>query len=181
MYDLKIVKRAKLYVDAMSLGINPLTGQYVDKNDSLAQKRLQDCMSYVSEMLNDLITNDGKVRRSRSKFAITSEQKRRVTLSNEPIGINELAKRINAVIDSETMRTVSGAKIASWMVEQGYLNLVQTSDRRSRKEVNALGAALGISEVEGVHQDTGEIYKKLVYNKNAQQYILDHIEEAVKR
>lgn len=177
MYDLKIVKRAKLYVDAMSLGINPMNGQYVRKGDSLSQKRIQDCMGYVSEMLGDLIANDGRVRRAREPFAITSRQRAKIALSDEPIGVNEIAKRINAVIDSDFTLTVSGAKIASWVADCGYLDVVRGENNKSKKVLNERSKEFGITAVEAQNAATGEVYTKLVYDKQAQKTILEHIDE----
>ncbi len=182
MYDLKIIKRAKLYVDAMSLGINPLNGEYVEENDSLAQKRIQDCMVYVSEMLADLIANDGKTPRrcEGEAFAVMPGLQEKFEFSEDPIGVNEIAKRINAVLGSESGRTVSGAKIASWVAASGYLDIVAVDDRKTKKVLNERSEAFGISETEAHNMTTGETYTKLLYNQDAQKNILEHIEDIVK-
>lgn len=177
MYDIKLVRRAKLYADAMAQGINPLNGDYVNEQDSLAQEKIQNCMIFISQILDNVITGGGKVKKSKTSFSITSEQKSRIETSEEPVGVNELAKRINAVIDADKMRTVSGTKIASWMVKNGYLDVVTIDDNKTIKTVNSKSAAFGISVRDKVNLDTGDTYKQPVYNKFAQQYIVQHIEE----
>lgn len=182
MYDLKLLKRAKLYVDAMSQGINPMNGEYVKETDSLSQEKIQNCMVYISQILNDVIQrNERKQSGKRRPFSITFEQKAMVRLSDEPIGINELARRINEVIDKSTMRSVSGTKITSWLVEQGYLDQIRIKGNKTQKTVNLRSASFGISIRDRVNIDTGEIYKQPVYNRYAQQYILEHIEEIAAR
>lgn len=182
MYDLKLLKRAKLYVDAMSQGINPTNGEYVKETDSLSQDKIQSCMAYISQILNDVIQkNERKQSGKRRPFSITFEQKARVKLSDEPIGINELARRINEVIDKSTMRSVSGTKITSWLVVQGYLDQIKVEGNKTKKTVNSKSAPFGISIRDRVNVDTGEIYTQPVYNRYAQQYILDHIEEITAR
>ena len=182
MDDLKLLKRAKLYADAMSQGINPLTGEYVSKSDSLSQDKLQSCMQYISDMLSDRIRQmERKPKVKKAHFSITPSQKSMVKLSDEPIGVNDIAKNINAVIDTEVMRSVSGVKIAEWMVKQGYLDIIQKEDNKTQKVINARSAAFGITERDAVNIETGEIYKKPVYNKSAQKYIIDHIEEINRR
>lgn len=117
------------------------------------------------------------MKKNKSVFSITPEQKARIELSDEPVGVNELARRINAVVDSNSMRTVSGTKIASWMVKNGYLDLVTIDDNKTIKTVNEKSSAFGILERDKVNLDTGDTYKQPVYNKAAQQYIVGHIEE----
>ena len=182
MDDLKLLKRAKLYTDAMSQGINPLTGEYVSNADSLSQDKLQNCMQYISDILSDRIRRmERKPKTRKILFSITPSQKSMVKLSDEPIGVNGIAKNINAVIDTEVMRSVSGVKIAEWMVEQGYLDIVQKEDNKTQKVINDRSAAFGITERDAINIETGEIYKKPVYNKTARKYIIDHIEEINRR
>ncbi|MCI8403317.1 MAG: hypothetical protein HFE49_00275 [Clostridia bacterium] len=177
MYDIKLVRRAKLYSDAMAQGINPLNGDYVNEHDSLSQEKIQNCMVFISQILDSVISSGGSVKKNKSVFSITPEQKARIELSDEPVGVNELARRINAVVDSNSMRTVSGTKIASWMVKNGYLDLVTIDDNKTIKTVNEKSSAFGILERDKVNLDTGDTYKQPVYNKAAQQYIVGHIEE----
>ncbi len=177
MYDIKLVKRAKLYSDAMSQGINPLNGDYVRDDDSLAQERIQHCMVFISQILENVITGGGAVKKSKASFAITNEQKSRIEISDEPVGVNELARRINAVVDASSMRTVSGTKIASWMVKNGYLDLVTIDENKTIKIVNDKSPCFGISVRDKINLDTGDTYQQPVYNKSAQQYIVEHIEE----
>ena len=185
MYDLKMLKRAKLYADAMAQGINPLNGEFVSKDDSLSQGKLQICMGYISQVLNDVIKNHGTAPKTSSKgkrasFSITTSQKDAVQLSNEPIGINEVARRINAVIDTDVMKSVPGTKIASWLAVKGYLDVIETANNKTQKVVNSKSVEIGITVRDKVNIETGEIYKQPVYNKIAQQYILEHIEEIVR-
>lgn len=180
--DDKLLQRAKKCVDAMAQGINPFTGEIAKAPDSLSDERLQWCMGYVSQVLHNVTTHIKQERDpskpKRTPFAISNEQKSKIELSNEPIGVNEIARRINAVIDVDSMRAVSGAKIASWLADNGYLDTVTDPViGKSHKRVNDKGKALGISETQAVNVETGQPYIKPVYNTYAQKFIVAHIEQ----
>ena len=52
--DIKLLKKSNLYMEALSQGINPFTGEYFD--DSLLQNiKLQSCFDYISDVLADII------------------------------------------------------------------------------------------------------------------------------
>ena len=69
MEDIRILKRARLYMTAMSEGINPLTGEYVPEGDSISQPRIQKCCEYVAGLIDKMIAKQEK-----SPFAITPQQ-----------------------------------------------------------------------------------------------------------
>lgn len=63
MEDIKALKRAKYYMAAMADGINPLTGEYAEKDDTISQEKVQECCAYISELLNKIIENGGLVQK----------------------------------------------------------------------------------------------------------------------
>lgn len=174
MEDKKLLQRAKFYADAMAQGINPTTGEYAAAGDSLSDPKLQRCMGYISEILSNVI-NNAYVKKVRENFRITPEQKAAVLLSDSPIGVNELARRINAVIDTEAVKSVSGVTIASWLADNGYLTVVKDSEGHTKKRLNDRSFEFGISETEGISR-TGIPFKQLVYDRKAQSFIVEHIE-----
>ncbi len=169
MDDEKLFVRAKLYVSAMAKGINPTTGEYVSECDSLADQRIQRCMEYVLEYM-ERPRSAGRAR----PFSITPEQKAAVQVSEEPIGINEVAKRINAVT-GDGVKGISGVALASWLVSEGYLSSVKDSEGHTRKKLNDRSFELDIIEVDGEYD--GRPYRQLRYGPTAQRFLIDNLEK----
>lgn len=178
MDDLKVLIHARQYIASMACGINPLNGEYAPEGDTISNERIQKCCSYVEQILTRVIENGGVGANQKRKFAITPVQKSAIKLSAEPIGVNELARRINAVTD-KNVTGISGAKIASWLAENGYLSVVETPVQtvKTHKTVNERSALLGISIAEVVDPKTGELIQKPVYSIQAQRFVVDNIDK----
>lgn len=179
MENLKILIHAKHYISSMANGINPLNGEYAPEGDTISQERIQKCCSYVADILDKLIENEGNFGTiPKRKFSITSRQLCDVKISNTPIGINDFVKRINAVTD-KNMRGISGAKIASWMAEQGYLTVVEKTipSKKTYKILNEHSAQLELTTTEYVDKKKGEISQQILYGPKAQKFILDNIDK----
>lgn len=85
MTELEIMQRAKMYLDKLAQGINPITDEEVPEDSVLNNVRLARCFFYVSGVLDQLIANGGKVNKSaKGDFYITEEELRRVKPSQEP-------------------------------------------------------------------------------------------------
>ena len=61
MTELEIMQRAKMYVDKLANGINPLTDQPAPEGDTVNQVRISRCLFYVSDVLRRVIENGGQV------------------------------------------------------------------------------------------------------------------------
>lgn len=181
MEDMRILKRARYYIAAMSEGINPLTGEFVPSGDTVAEERIQKCCEYVAGILGKLIENGGCFDDEKIPFSITQRRLMEVNTSKEPIGINELAKRINAV-KAKNMRSISGAMITAWLAKKGYLSVEKTVQTKesvtTRKVLNERSRELGITAVESVGS-TGKKYERLMYSDAAQRFILDNLNNIV--
>ena len=60
MTDLEIMQRAKMYMDNLAQGIDPISGQEVPNDSVLNNVRLARCFFYVSGVLDQVIAN-GKI------------------------------------------------------------------------------------------------------------------------
>ncbi len=176
MYDIRILKRIRLFADAMSQGINPLTGEYVQDGDTVSEERIQKCMEYVVGIVDEIINNGiGNVKRD---FSITPEEKARVVLYNGEIGVNDMAKRINSVINTRAIKGITGSKISKWLVKKGYLSerSYEATTKKTEKILNDRSQLLGLN-TRLKTDPTGRTYNQIVYPKKAQEFILEHIEE----
>lgn len=116
MEDMRVLKHARHYIAAMADGINPLTGEYAPPNDTISQERIQKCCEYVKGILDKLIESGGSAKAQKIPFSITPYPLTEVKVSPKLIGVNEIAKRINAVTP-KNMTDISGTKISSWLAE----------------------------------------------------------------
>lgn len=177
MTELEIMQRAKMYMDKLARGIDPITDQPMPGDTALNQPRLSRCFSYVSEVLGRVIANGGEVVAvaRRQPFVITPQQLAMVQLSREPVRITQLADMIAAAVNNPRMKKPSTTSITNWLLERGFLEKQVTADGKTRRIPTADGMALGLS-IETRQGQYGD-YQAVFYNQNAQRFILDHLME----
>ena len=180
MTELETIARAKMYIDKLANGINPLNDTAVAENDVVNNVRISRCLFFVSDTLRRVIENGGVVAASRArknKFKITAEELENFEFSDRPIPISEITRRINDVADTENSTKRSHTTITSWLTEIGMLNVMINTAGKKSKRPTAEGAELGIFVEERMGQNG--IYHVVVYNKSAQKFIVDNIPSVV--
>ena len=55
----RVIQHAKGYLDLLSKGIDPISQKEVDPASIVAEPRLQKCFAIVSNILEELLANDG--------------------------------------------------------------------------------------------------------------------------
>lgn len=184
MTELEKMQRAKMYVDKLANGIDPLTDAEITGDGTLNNVRISRCLFYVSEVLGRVIDNDGEVARKvqvlksqQLPFEITAEQLASVEISEQPVGVTVITKRINEVIN-ENIKKVAVVHISNWLVEKGYL-AEEIASNKKRKIATAKGEELGIYTVDAISPQ-GLPIKKNVYDANAQKFVVANIMEIEK-
>ena len=61
MTELEAMQRAKMYLDKLAQGIDPITNQEVPEDSVLNNVRLARCFFYVSDVLGKVIDNGGVI------------------------------------------------------------------------------------------------------------------------
>lgn len=178
MTELEKMQRAKMYIDKLANGIDPLTDTEMTEDKVLNQVRISRCLFYVSEVLGKVIDNGGEIGKKvyvkQQPFYISDEQLSRVEISEDPVGVSIIANRISAVLD-ENVKKVSAVQISGWLLNEGYLTENIYSGKK-RKVTTSKGEMLGIFTVDGISANNIP-YKKNIYDKNAQQFVISHIRE----
>lgn len=59
MTELETMKRAKMYIDKLANGINPLDNTNVSEDDIINNVRISRCFFYISNILRQVIENIG--------------------------------------------------------------------------------------------------------------------------
>ena len=180
MTELETIARAKMYIDKLANGINPLDDTAVAENDIVNNVRISRCLFFVSDTLRRVLENGGvgvTSRVKKNKFKITAEELEKFAFSDRPITISEITKRINDIADTENSKKLSHNTITSWLSEIGMLNEMINTEGKKRKRPTAEGAELGIFVKERIGQHG--IYHVVLYNKSAQKFIVDNIPSVI--
>ena len=180
MTELETIARAKMYIDKLANGINPLDDTAVAENDIVNNVRISRCLFFVSDTLRRVLENGGvgvASRVKKNKFKITAEELEKFEFSDRPIPVSEITKRINDIADTENSTKLSHKTITSWLSEIGMLNEMINTDGKKRKCPTAEGAELGIFVEERMGQNG--TYHVVVYNKSAQKFIVDNIPSVI--
>lgn len=171
MTELETLRRAKMYLEKLAAGIDPISGAAVPAGEVLDQERLRRCFSYVCGVLEGDIEREWrKVSKNLPVFHMDETRIAGLRPLDGTVGVRQLTDYINGQAGSSLMRKLSPTAITGWLVEAGMLAL---RDNASGKLPTPSGTALGIITEERT-SSTGE-YTAVLYTPDAQQFILDHL------
>lgn len=127
MTELETLERAKIYIDKMANGVNPLTDATIGEDDFINNVRIARCLFYVSGVLDRVIKAEGKVtpkRENKKEFNISSSDLANFNFSDMPIALSVIADKLNELVDTSNMKKVTYKTLASWLIGQGYLEIL---------------------------------------------------------
>lgn len=180
MTDLEIMRRAKMYIDSLANGIDPISRKPANDGDIINNVRVSRCLYYVSGVLQKVIENGGKVQKDKKKktekseFFLTHEQIVSLEPNVSELSITKVASMINACVDEDNMKKLKVTTITRWLVSIGLLTETVDESGRSIKLPTDDGQMLGLSV--RVFCDADRESKYVVYSPDAQQFIFDNIE-----
>ena len=184
MTELEKMQRAKMYLDKLANGVDPLTDHAIPEADLVNNVRISRCLFYVSDILRQVIENGGIVGKpvktkkpSRVPFAITAQELVGFSFSERPIPVSEITRRINDLINPETMVKLKYTSITSFLVQSGFLMPAENNNGKTTRTPTPQGKAIGISLEKREGMD-GQYYVT-VYNIDAQHFILDNIDGVI--
>lgn len=181
MTEVEKIAYTRMYIEKLANGINPLTDQAVPDTDLINNVRISRCLFYVSDLLRQLEDQGGiptkKKKEKKLPFQLSYEKRSDFGFSENPIPISEIAKRINDLIDAEQMTKLSYKHISDWLIEIGALSVSRGTDGKSAKYPTPRGKELGILTERREGQN--RTYTVIVYNRAAQQFILDNIDAVI--
>ncbi|MBQ8540523.1 MAG: hypothetical protein IJ435_03505 [Clostridia bacterium] len=176
--EVELLERAKVYMEKLANGIDPISDTEVRDDDCINNVRLSRCFFYVADVLGKVIENGGTVTARKKPgtipFAITDEQLVNYEFSDNPIALSEIAKRINALVNGENMKKLTYNHLADWLMSIDMLEYATKGDGSMTKHPTEAGKRMGIG-VEKRQGMRGE-YLTVVYNKQAQHFIVDNMD-----
>lgn len=182
MTELEKIKHAKIYLDKLADGIDPISGLTLPDDTALNNVRLSRCFFFVSGILRQVIDNGGTVAgRPRSKsvlpvFVLDEELRNQIQITEEAVMIKSFTERINSLIDIDTMQKLKVTALTSWLVEKGMLCEEIVNDKRRKRPTKA-GEELGIFSEQRDGQYGG--YLAILYKENAQRYIVKNLDQII--
>lgn len=176
MTELETMQRAKMYMDKLAQGIDPITNQEIPEDSTLNNVRLARCFFYVSGILGQVIANGGNVgAKPQIPFAILPEQLATIEISEEPIRITQLIDRISSAVGNPQMKKLQTTAVTDWLLEKGFLEKMISPDGKYKRLPTQSGLMIGLS-VRTRQSPRGE-YQAVYYNADAQQFVLEHLEQ----
>lgn len=177
MTELETMQRAKMYMDKLAQGIDPITDLEMPGDCVLNNICLARCFFYVSDVLGQVIANGGVIggKPKREPFANEPEQIARVRISQEPVRVTQLADRICEAVQNPGMRKIKTTVITDWLVEKGFLEKQTDSEGRSKRVPTRNGLMIGLSTQ--IRQGQYGEYQAVFYNADAQRFVLDNLFE----
>ncbi|MCI6730452.1 MAG: hypothetical protein MR473_09795 [Clostridiales bacterium] len=180
MTELETMQRAKMYLDKLARGIDPISNQVLPGDSVLNQPRLSRCFTYVSDLLARVILNDGYVGAKPKgpklpEFNATAEELAGVPVSSEPVRISKFLDGIFVALNRPQMRKLGTTTVTDWLLRKGLLEKRTSADGTSQRLPTQEGAQLGIF-TETRHGQYGD-YTAVFYDMQAQKFILEHLPE----
>lgn len=194
MDRIELVERAKMYLQLLSNGVHPVTGQSVPQDSAFVDPKVKRCFSFISEVLDEYVVLKAKVEqleKDREKntivvakkqvFSITQEQCNSIKLSKEPISVMAFMKNVNEVIDAETTEKLSSTRINKWLTNRGLVTSerVQTVTSKTVYKPSDVAVRIGITEESFVDKKSGEVKTQIKLEERAQLFIIENLEDII--
>ena len=175
MNELEKIRRAAMYLEKLSMGIDPLTDTEIPENDIVSNLRISRCLAYSAGILKDILKGNGRLKIEKTPFSITYEQLSKFEYSEAPITISEIARRLNSLTDCLGVKKISYKDISQWLISVNMLEEFTNIDGKTSKYPTDTGMELGIFTEKRKSIQYNKEYTVVVYNKNAQKFIVDNV------
>lgn len=175
MEEKEKIAMAQNWVRKLANGVNPLNGSALNEDDIVNNVHISRCLFYVADLLGKYTERRTKVDDNRTipfnASAISKEKYNYV----EAISISAFAREIRNLIPKD-MQAVSNTSMVKWLLQEGLLKESEPDMKgRINKIATEKGKEIGIFNEE--RENNGGHYLATLYNRDAQRYLLDHIEE----
>lgn len=175
MTELETLQRAKMYMEKLANGIDPITDTPVSEGDAVNNVRLSRCFFYVCGVLDRAMDQERNAQRkemqkNRVAFHMTMQELSRIRPLEGNVYISSLVNHINSFVDENTMKKLTVPGVTAWLMELGLLEVLESGTGR---KPTPRGENLGIF-TEHRTGPRGD-YQAVLYTPAAQQFILDNL------
>ena len=178
MTELEKIAYAKSFIDKLAIGIDPTDGTLIPDGEVATNPRLSKCFLYVSDILSKILDNPTSIAEiyKTSEWKVTPDVLKRIECTTVRVGISTFAKRVNDALRST--RKFTASELNAWLLHEGYITRIATSENRTTKRPTPKGLNLGITTDE-VIKESGRIKYYVRCDLNAQRFIRDHLSEII--
>lgn len=162
--------RGREYIKNLSMGINPVTGEVLEPDNFINDKKISSCLEFVLLWIDEF----SKIKEWEAKnpikeaFNLSPEVIASIKPETIPVSITPLVKKINSFADKDIYAPLSIASVRDWLISKNIL-FCQNPNDASTKLPTEEGRRLGIF----LNRN------KLVYTTEAQQFIFNHLPEII--
>ena len=182
MTELDKLIRAESYIRKMANGINPITDETAADDDMVNNIRVTRCLYYVSDILRQVIANNGVVEKKprgsgkKVDFYMTDEQRANLVEFDHPVFLREFVDEINRLTEANNCKKFAARWIRAYFVSIG---LLVADPELGSKYATEEGEKLGIiPELRQSKQSLREYWVNQ-YSPEAQRFIIDNIDAIV--
>lgn len=176
-FNEKYISSLHKVIKDLSMCIDPTSGVFFYKDTLLSQPAISKSLEDVAELLELNIQAKKKNKQRKENFNLLENCAEKLILSEEPISISKFTFMINEVCHSPNMKKLKATAITEWLLKNHYLCLVKKDEHSIfLKKSTELGHNIGICFVNKENK-SGEPYQINLYNKTAQQFILDNMDK----
>ena len=130
-------------------------------------------LKLYGEQFMQIIRKYAPEKKERPLFYLTQAEAERYEYSDKLISVSEITVRINQLIIGEERKKLRATDITEWLLSQGMLKVEEVNGRNCKLPTFE-GTKMGLS-LERRESKSGERYFVTLYNREAQQYILDRL------
>lgn len=176
--DLKKLETAIIYLQRIADGNNPINNMPADEDSVLNNPNVIRCMFFVKEILEEVKRNKGcigkKGRRS-DKLDFPLEVLK-VFNYKEDKAISVFVEQINAPVDEGVYQKLGYTIITRWLKKNEFLKEEYSEEFQKNITVpTEKGVQLGIRRERRTNSQ-GKDYIRVMYNRQAQEYIIQNME-----
>ena len=182
MTELDKLIRAESYIRKMANGINPITDEAAADDDMVNNIRVTRCLYYVSDILRQVIANNGVVEKKprgsgkKVDFYMTDEQRANLVEFDHPVFLREFVDEINRLTEANNCKKFAARWIRAYFVSIG---LLVADPELGSKYATEEGEKLGIIPELRQSQQSMREYWVNQYSPEAQHFIIDNIDTIV--
>lgn len=178
MTELQKIQRAKMYVDELANGVNPLTGFRISEDEIVRDDRVIACLEYISEILDINIKKwDSETviqGREEQLVFITEEQKTQLRINVGACNTGSLVNEINRVISQNGTKKITGIWINDWLESVGLL----ARNGFGNRIASSSGREIGITSELKNGTNYGGYYVNM-FSTGAQGFVYENIDTII--
>ena len=169
------------YIRRMAAGNNPVNNQPVSEDTVLNDINVVRCLYYVAEVLQ--MVQEGELKQNTSRKGSKKTEFPYEELKEFKFECNKsithVIKQINDLVDTKIYKRITIKTVKESLITRGFLiEKLDEGTGKKRTCVTDDGRKLGIY-VEQRISFNGSEYSALMYDANAQRYIVDNLKEMI--